>query len=67
MHLAALIIGIAMAMKKKGEPVAVLFGLYALAELSYLLYHIPVFNILFSHVVAEVLLLAGILYVGIKS
>lgn len=65
-HAAALLIGLYFAMRHKGKPLFAVFLLYAGAELAYLLYHIPVFSMIFSHVVAEVLLLAAIIIAGMK-
>lgn len=66
-HTIALLIGLGFAMNHKGKPLFAVFLLYAGAELAYLLYHIPVFSMIFSHVVAEVLLLIAILIAGTKA
>lgn len=60
-HAVALFIGIFFSVKKKKTQLFALFVLYSFAELSYLLYHLLVFNMLFSHILAEVFMLIAIL------
>lgn len=66
-HTIALLLGVYFAVKNKSKNLFYLFLLYSLAELAYLLYHIMIFNMLFSHVIAEVLLLIAILVIGLKN
>ena len=66
-HLIALILGTWLASKAFGSqkgPWGTLFALYAIAELGFVLAHIGVFHTLFSHLLAEVLLLIGFLIVA---
>jgi hypothetical protein len=64
-HLTAFLIGAYFAWRSFGAGVTVLgwaFGLFALAEISYMTYHLDWTNFLFAHTISEVLdLLAFVL------
>ncbi|QQR92134.1 MAG: hypothetical protein IPJ89_03140 [Candidatus Iainarchaeum archaeon] len=66
-HLIALLVGVWLASKafssNKGAW-GTLFAFYAIAELGFVLAHIGVFHTLFSHLLAETLLLIGFLLVA---
>lgn len=66
-HTVALFIGIFFSLKKKKSRLFILFALYSFAELSYLLYHLLVFNMLFSHVLAESAMITAILFIYIRK
>ncbi|HEX7050851.1 MAG TPA: hypothetical protein VF188_11655 [Longimicrobiales bacterium] len=57
-HLALLALGLFMAFKSaggEGSGIPAAFGLYALAEVFYLSYHLDLTVIIFAHTIAEVL------------
>jgi hypothetical protein len=69
-HLLGLLIGLytaKMAMSKGWGSTAKLVGLYAVTELVFLLAHLGVLTLPFSHLVAEVLLLVGVLLVMMEA
>jgi Kef-type K+ transport system membrane component KefB len=66
-HLVAFVIAAYFAAKAFGNPQGKLFGwgftLYALAEISYILYHVSITSIMLSHIVSEVLDLVAFILV----
>lgn len=66
-HLIAMLLGAWLASKAFGSNKGtwgILFAFYAIAELGFVLAHIGVFHTLFSHLLAEVLLLVGFILVA---
>jgi len=65
LHLVAAVIGLYVGKTAldRNNSIGYLFFLYAGAELAFLLAHLNVFALQFSHLLAEILLLVGVLWV----